>query len=111
MQLFIQHVTELFASGVLFPDASAPVTQGNAPAEGDDLQDSLVRTTTPTPAFRENYPRTPQVAGIPGSAHLYRKPPPTSSFCMCRHHFGIPHPSEGWYVAYHAAVPGIYQGL
>lgn len=109
MQLFIQHVTKWFANADPFSEASALVAHSNPSAEGDHLQESPVRSATPTQTFREYYP--PQVAGFSGSARPGRESPPTSSFCTCRLRFGTPHPSEGWYVVYHAAIPGIYQGL
>ena len=75
---------------------------------GRSHEELPVRSATPTQISHGHYPHT---SWVTGSAHSYANlgPPLPSSTCMC--HLNAPHPSEGWYVAYHAAIPGIYQGL
>ena len=91
LQLFIQHVTELFADTDLFSEA-----------------DLLTQSAAPFPIPGRRRPCTPRVAG-PARSDVDHGLAITPSICVC--HLGAPHASEGWYVVYHGSIPGIYQGL
>ena len=109
LQLFIQHITEWFDDVDPFSGTCALTTQSIPSARGSGLQEEpLVRSATPTQNSQQRYPRTPRVIG---SAHSYADFGSSLASSVCTCHLSAPHPSEGWYVVYRAAVPGIYRGL
>ena len=109
LQLFIQHITKLFVDTDLFSEADLPITQSSLSAGGSRSQgDLLTQSAMPFPIPGWCRPCTPRVTRL-ARLDVNHGLAITPSICVC--HLGTPHAREGWYVVYHGAIPGIYQGL
>ena len=127
LHLFAEHVVQMFAGPDPFSDVDDLLPQWDG-VNGQQEMAPVTRPTTPAPVTPEHYPPAPQVkesrsttpdmppelpasriAGSSKSAANYDGP--SSSLVSSPPGPNIPRPGDGWYVAHHAVLPGVYCGV